>query len=79
MGLIAANLHYLTELLVSRFLEPLPEPFRKVANREGKVVPLSEEMVTLLDALKEAKILVEKAEVKKKEISVTYLKEEVLE
>lgn len=34
---------------------------------------------TLLDALKEAKILVEKAEVKKKEISVTYLKEEVLE
>ncbi|HEY8897859.1 MAG TPA: hypothetical protein VIM79_23705, partial [Niastella sp.] len=74
-GLFKANKELLTEEMVIKFLQPLPDPFRKIANRQGKVLPLSDEMITLLNVLQTAGILVENHEVKQKEISVTYLNE----
>jgi hypothetical protein len=72
-GLLKANKEFLTEELVIKFLQPMPEYFRRIANRQGKVVPKSDEILTLLEVLKEANILVKEYEVKNKEIAVVYL------
>ena len=75
IGLIVGNKYTLDERLAIKLLQPLDDSYRKIANKEGKVIPLSYEMRHLPGALQEINILVENHEVKQKEISVTYLKE----
>lgn len=75
-GLIKANENHLTKELVINLLEPLSAPYRKIAAQEGKEVPRSEAMASLLDTLQRANLLVANFELKPSTIVVSYIKEE---